>query len=99
MMRCGRICFTLLVAVFVLAPGLARPGGALAARELKLACVPNFFPAQPDNQPLGPAHGGAAVDPAGNVYASTDTPRGVLVLGPGGKCFRSFGPSLVHGLY
>jgi hypothetical protein len=44
-------------------------------------------------------HGGAAVDRAGNIYASTDTPRGILVFSPDGKFLRNFGPDHVHGIY
>jgi hypothetical protein len=71
----------------------------LAPREVKFSCVPNHFPAQPDNQLLGPTHGGAAIDRAGNVYVSTDTPRGILVFGPDGKYQRCFGPEQIHGLH
>jgi hypothetical protein len=67
--------------------------------ERKFAPVPNHFPAQPDNQSLGPLHGGAAIDRAGNVYVSTDTPRGILVFGPDGQYKRHFGPSHIHGLH
>jgi len=99
MMRYGRTSFVFLVALCLLTPGLLSPRKVLAYHELKFACVPNYFPAQPDNQPLGPVHGGAAVDRAGNVYISTDTPRGILVFGPDGKYLRHFGPTLIHGLY
>ena len=68
-------------------------------RELKVSYVPNHFPTQPDNQPIGPAHGGAAVDRAGNIYVSTDTPRGILVFAPDGKYQRCFGPTQIHGLF
>jgi len=64
----------------------------------KFELVPNYFPSQPDNQPIGPAHGGAAVDRAGNVYVSTDTKRGILVFDSKGKFVRSFGPTHIHGL-
>jgi DNA-binding beta-propeller fold protein YncE len=74
------------------APGMAQGGG-------RFSVVPNYFPAQPGDQPIGPAHGGAAVDRAGNVYVSTDTPRGILVFGPDGKYLRCFGPTLIHGLH
>src|SRR6185436_13758482 len=80
--------------LFVLAPLLDLGHG-----EVKFSNLPNYFPAQPDNQLLGPAHGGAAVDRAGNVYVSTDTPRGILVFGKDGKYQRSFGPTLIHGLH
>jgi hypothetical protein len=72
---------------------------SLAQGRAHYSFVPSYFPAQPDNQPLGPAHGGAAVDAAGNVYVSTDSQRGVLVFGPDGKYLRCFGPSMIHGLY
>ncbi len=39
------------------------------------------------------------MDRAGNVYISTDTPRGILVFGPDGKYRRCFGPEQIHGLY
>lgn len=61
--------------------------------------VPNYFPAQPGDMPIGPAHGGVAVDQAGNIYVSTDTARGILVFAPDGKFVRSFGPTKVHGLF
>jgi DNA-binding beta-propeller fold protein YncE len=59
----------------------------------------NHFPAQPDHQSLGPVHGGAAVDRAGNVYVSTDTPRGIVVFGSDGRYQRHFGPDFIHGLH
>jgi DNA-binding beta-propeller fold protein YncE len=61
--------------------------------------VPGYFPAQPDNKSLGPVHGGASVDKAGNVYVSTDSERGIVVFDKDGKYSRSFGPTLIHGLY
>lgn len=67
--------------------------------EIEFSCVSNHFPTRPDNMQLGPTHGGAAIDRAGNVYVSTDTPRGILVFGPDGKYRRSFGPTQIHGLY
>lgn len=78
---------------------LAFPLLGLTHRAPKFELVPGFFPAQPDNQPIGPAHGGAAVDRAGNIYVSTDTARGILVFGPSGKFLRAVGPSFVHGLF
>lgn len=72
---------------------------ALAPKERKFTCVPNYFPAQPDSQSLGPVHGGAAVDRAGNIYVSTDTPRGILVFGQDGKYLRNIGPTQIHGLF
>ena len=98
-MRYGRNTFLLLAALCVAAAGLTRPLPGLAQAATLFTHVPNFFPAQADNQPIGPAHGGAAVDRAGNVYVSTDTPRGILVFGPDGKYLRCFGPSHIHGLH
>src|SRR5690349_10190930 len=99
MMRYGRPCLMFLAALCLVIPGLISPVRVLAQRERRFASVPGYFPAQPDNQLLGPAHGGAAVDRAGNVYVSTDTPRGILVFGSDGKYRRCFGPSMIHGIY
>lgn len=93
MIRSGRNCFLLLVGVCVSTLSL----GVSAATSFSV--VPNYFPAQPDSQSLGPTHGGAAIDRAGNVYVSTDTPRGILVFGPDGKYLRHFGPTAIHGLH
>ena len=68
------------------------------AAELKFTATPNFFEAAPDSQPLGPCHGGLVVDKAGNIYVTTDTPRGIVVFSPNGKFLRAFGPARVHGL-
>jgi len=89
----------LLIAACLLTQGLLRPVTARETREPRFSYVPSAFPAQPDGQSLGPVHGGAAVDRAGNVYVSTDTPRGILVFGPDGRYLRCFGPTLIHGLY
>ena len=94
MTRCSRKQFLSLLLVCLIVPLLA-----FSPREMRVTYVPNHFPAQPDNQSLGPVHGGAAVDRAGNVYVSTDTPRGILVFGPDGKYRRCFGPTQIHGLY
>jgi peptidylamidoglycolate lyase len=99
MMRCARNCLLFLSALWLLSQGAIRPLQVRAQPGLRFSCVPGYFPAQPDNQPLGPVHGGAAVDRLGNVYISTDTPRGILVFGPDGRYLRHFGPTLVHGLY
>lgn len=95
--RPNRLIF--LAALCLTALWLAGRVASLAQGEPRYAFVPSYFPAHPDNQPLGPAHGGAAVDAAGNVYVSTDSPRGILVFGPDGKYLRCVGPSFVHGLY
>src|SRR3989440_9628748 len=78
---------------------LVMPLLVLAQGTVKFEVVPSYFPAQPDNQLLGPTHGGAAVDRAGNVYISTDTARGIVVFGPDGKYVRAFGPTQIHGLH
>lgn len=92
-MRSARNRFLLLVGVCVSTLAL----GVSAATTY--TCVPGYFPSHLENQVIGPMHGGAAVDRAGNVYASTDTPRGILVFGPDGKFLRNFGPSTIHGLH
>lgn len=97
MNRSGRKGFMALVILGLISQCLISP--VLGQKEVKFSNVPGYFPAQPENQPLGPAHGGAAVDRAGNIYVSTDTPRGILVFGADGKYLRSFGPTLIHGLY
>ena len=98
-MRNGKNCFLILAAVCLLGQGLVNPVRGLAQSQPHFTYVPNYFPSQPGDQPIGPAHGGAAVDRAGNVYVSTDTQRGILVFGPDGKFLRNFGPSTVHGLW
>lgn len=72
---------------------------AAPLHEKTYANVSNYFPAKAGDQPIGPAHGGAAVDRAGNFYVSTDSERGILVFSPGGKYLRHFGPPLIHGLH
>lgn len=68
------------------------------AAELKYSIVPNFFEAKPDHQQLGPCHGGAVIDKAGNIYVTTDTPRGIVVFSSQGKFLRAVGPTKIHGL-
>lgn len=99
MMRYQRNRFLSLITLSVITLYVTAALPALPLRETTFSSVPNHFPAQPDNQLLGPAHGGAAVDRAGNVYVSTDTPRGILVFGRDGKYRRSFGPGMIHGLH
>jgi len=97
MLRSIRHCFLPLAALCLLTHWPAPP--AHGQQGVRFTVVPGHFPARPDDQPLGPTHGGAAVDRAGNVYVSTDTPRGILVFGPDGKYLRHFGPTLIHGLH
>jgi DNA-binding beta-propeller fold protein YncE len=68
------------------------------AAELKFTIAPNYFEKKPDNKQLGPCHGGAVIDKAGNIYVTTDTDRGIVVFSPDGKYVRSFGPKRIHGL-
>ena len=68
------------------------------AADLKFALVPDFFDAQPDGQPLGACHGGAAIDKAGNIYVTTDTRRGIVVFSAQGKYLRTVGPTRIHAL-
>ncbi len=94
-----RIRFASLIPLCLIALFLASPIPGRSQGEVQFSDVPDHFPTQPDNQPIGPAHGGVAIDHAGNVYISTDTPRGILVFGPDGKYLRCFGPTQIHGLY
>lgn len=54
----------------------------------------------PADQPFGATHGGVAVDKAGNIYVSTQTPDGILVFAPDGKLLRKLAGdrSSIHGL-
>jgi sugar lactone lactonase YvrE len=54
----------------------------------------------PADTPLGPTHGGVAIDRAGLVYVSTDGPSGVLVFSADGKFIRSIAKDFsgIHGL-
>src|SRR5258707_5647522 len=68
------------------------------AEESKYSIAPNFREANPGWNALGPCHGGAVIDRAGNIYVSTDTERGVVVFSHEGKFLRSMGPTRIHGL-
>jgi hypothetical protein len=50
--------------------------------------------------PLGPTHGGLAVDRVGLLYCSTDGPRSIIVFAPDGAVVREFAPELagIHSL-
>ena len=48
---------------------------SLQAADLKYTVVPDFFEKEPGGQPLGPCHGGAVIDKAGNIFTSPPTPR------------------------
>lgn len=68
------------------------------AAGLQYTITPDFFEQNPDHKPLGPCHGGVVIDKAGNIYVTTDTPRGIVVFSPGGKFLRTVGPTRIHGL-
>ena len=68
------------------------------AAELKFSITPNFFEENPGNKSLGPCHGGAVIDKAGNIYVTTDTERGIVIYSPAGKFLRALGPTRIHGL-
>lgn len=50
--------------------------------------------------PLGPTHGGLAVDRSGQIYCSTDGTRSVIVFTSEGEVVREFAPELagIHAL-
>jgi DNA-binding beta-propeller fold protein YncE len=68
------------------------------AGELKYSIAPGFFEEKPGSKPLGPCHGGAVIDKAGNIYVTTDTERGIVIFSPAGKFLRTVGPTRIHGL-
>ncbi len=72
--------------------------GCVTVRNFNYSIVPNFFEHDPGGQQLGPCHGGVVIDKAGNMYVTTDTPRGIVVFSPAGKFLRAFGPTRIHGL-
>jgi len=83
-----------IILLIVLSFGLA----ITRAGELKYRVVPNFFEQDPGGQSLGPCHGGAVIDRAGNIYVTTDTERGIVVFSSQGKFLRAVGPTKIHGL-
>src|SRR6266487_5781816 len=87
----NRLTNTLLCSIAIVST-LAQAG------ELKYSIAPNFFEEQPGGQRLGPCHGGAVIDKAGNIYITTDTDRGIVVFSPEGKFLRATGPTRLHGL-
>jgi DNA-binding beta-propeller fold protein YncE len=42
-----------------------------------------------ENAPIGPTHGGVAVDQSGNVYVTTDSPDGIRVYNADGKLLKN----------
>ena len=78
--------------------GIALISTAAFASGLKYSITPDFFEKNPDDKPLGPCHGGVVIDKTGNIYVTTDTPRGIVVFSAGGKFLRAVGPTRIHGL-
>src|SRR5437867_4580305 len=68
------------------------------AAELKYSITPNFFEQNPGNKPLGPCHGGAVIDKAGNSYVTTDSERGIVVFSHAGRFLRAVGPARIIGM-
>src|ERR1041384_6047956 len=68
------------------------------AAEIKYSIAPDFFESDPGHKQLGPCHGGAVIDKAGNIYVTTDTERGIVIFSPAGKFLRAVGPTRIHGL-
>jgi DNA-binding beta-propeller fold protein YncE len=77
---------------------IALVSAATSAAELTYSIAPSFFEQNPDRQPLGPCHGGVVIDKAGDIYVTTDTPRGIVVFSRAGKFLRAVGPTHIHGL-
>ena len=69
-----------------------------AENKLNFTYVPDHFETTPGGQLIGACHGGAAIDKAGNIYVTTDTPRGILIYNSAGKFQRAAGPSHIHAL-
>ncbi|MEO8351509.1 MAG: hypothetical protein ABI680_07240, partial [Chthoniobacteraceae bacterium] len=76
--------------------GLLTTAAALGA-NLDYAIAPGAFEDNPGGAQLGPCHGAAVIDKAGNIYVTTDTERGIIVFSPAGKYVRHFGPDKIHG--
>jgi len=68
------------------------------AAELKYTLTPAFFEENPGGLQLGPCHGGVVLDKRGNIYVTTDTPRGIVVFSPKGRFLRAVGPTRIHAL-
>jgi hypothetical protein len=69
-----------------------------SADQLKFNYVPDHFETAPGGHPIGACHGGAAIDKTGDIYVTTDTPRGILVYNAAGTFQRAFGPTRIHAL-
>ncbi len=102
------ICFLALSAVALAHEGdgpllrrlvAALPAAPLGAGAWRFEIEPSWAKLPP-NTPLGPTHGGVAIDRAGLIYVSTDGPSGVLVFAPDGKLVRTIAPEFsgIHGL-
>ena len=79
-------------------PALLALASTAFTAEFKYTITPGFFEQNPGNKPLGPCHGGAVIDKAGNIYITTDTERGIVIFSSAGKFLRAAGPTRIHGL-
>lgn len=52
-----------------------------------------------ENKGVGATNGGVAIDKAGLIYFSTDTPKGILIYNSEGKEVGTVGPTKVHDLF
>jgi sugar lactone lactonase YvrE len=52
-----------------------------------------------ENTGVGSTNGGVAIDKAGRIYVSTDTPEGIQIYEPSGKRVGKVGPTKVHNLF
>jgi DNA-binding beta-propeller fold protein YncE len=92
----NRIAHTLLGLIAVVS--ITGCGHLKDSTQPTYSIVPNYFDAKPDNQQLGPCHGGVVIDKTGNIHVTTDTKRGIVVFSPDGKFLRTNGPTRIHGL-
>ncbi|MBJ07122.1 MAG: 6-bladed beta-propeller [Verrucomicrobiaceae bacterium] len=52
-----------------------------------------------ENEGVGSTNGGVALDRAGKIYFSTDTPKGILIYNAKGQQLGQVGPSNIHDLF
>ena len=82
----------------ILAALMAVATATCQAAALKYSLAPGFFETDPGHASLGPCHGGLVISRPGEVYVTTDTPRGIVVYSPAGKFVRACGPTRIHAL-
>ena len=51
-----------------------------------------------ENKGVGRTNGGVAIDKAGRIYVSSDTPEGIMIFDTAGKRVGKVGPTKVHNL-